>query len=88
MGLVNDVDPISALEDAIFRLTGACNSYSLSVLQDLVSDVIEECLRPARLALQKKEEASACPIFLKGELERLNKQRKHLLRCLGKVKEV
>jgi hypothetical protein len=54
----NDVDPVSALEDAIFELGKVCRSLDISDIDaDRIGQVIEDCLRPARLALQKKEEA-------------------------------
>ena len=51
-----NIDPISALEDAIFELEHATDLYRTDDMAAVIKQVIEESLRPARLVLQKREE--------------------------------
>jgi hypothetical protein len=92
----NNVDPVSALEDAIFELEKVCRSLDISdVDADRIRYVIEDCLRPARLTLQKKEEtdkhkleAAELGTFLEETLVNLNKQNRLHLYLATKEKEL
>jgi hypothetical protein len=92
----NNVDPISALEDAIFDLEKMCRSLDISdVDADRIRCVIEDCLRPARLTLQKREEtdkykheAVELDTFLEKTLTKLNKQKRLHLYLNAKEKEL
>ena len=63
------IDPITYLDEALFRLRNIEDRWHVSDVHRIVAEVRDEILRPALLELQRREVAKALDIIATKEFE-------------------
>ena len=49
------IDPVSALDDAILQLRKVADKYDLNDIRELVAEVLSQCLQPVKESLEAAE---------------------------------